>query len=265
MNYHLATRPSARPQGKYGVDAPYVPAIYGAVGTVLLVWGVVSLTVGGPAVAPWAFCYGCLAFLAAGLYLYATLRGKFVVWDRLLDDLALGSDESVLDLGCGRGAVLLAAARRLPEGRAHGVDLWRSQDQSGNDPSVTERNAQAEGVADRIELHTADITRLPFENGTFDAVVSSLAIHNISDAAHRTTAIEEAVRVLRPGGRLVIADIRNTRQYRADLQRLGLHSITRRGVGARMWWTGPWIPTTVVSGTKPRWPDVPLKAVTTTE
>ncbi|WP_052230395.1 class I SAM-dependent methyltransferase [Streptomyces sp. CT34] len=251
MSYDIASRPSARRQGKYGVDAPYVPAIYGAAGTALLAWGVIALALGIPAAAPWAFSYGCLALMAAGLYMYATRRGKFVVWDKLLDDLALRGDESILDLGCGRGAVLLTAARRLPEGRAHGVDLWRSQDQSGNDPAVTERNAQAEGVADRIELHTADMTRLPFEDGTFDAVVSSLAIHNISDSAGRTTAIEEAVRVLRPGGRLVIADIRNTRRYHADLQRLGLHSITRRGVGARMWWTGPWMPTTVVSGTKP--------------
>ncbi|WP_229851988.1 class I SAM-dependent methyltransferase [Streptomyces albospinus] len=233
------------------MDAPYVPAGYGAAGIVLLVWGVVSLALDKAVAARSALLLGCLALIAAGLYMYATRRGKFVVWEKLLDDLALRGDESILDLGCGRGAVLLAAARRLPEGRAHGVDLWRSQDQSGNEPAVTERNAQAEGVADRIELHTGDMTQLPFQDGTFHAVVSSLAIHNISDSAGRTAAIEEAVRVLGPGGRLVVADIRNTRQYRADLQRLGLHDITHRGVGPRMWWTGPWMPTTVVTGTKP--------------
>lgn len=233
------------------MDAPYVPAFYGAVGIVLLAWGVVSLVMGWPTLSAWAVFFGCFALAAAGLYMYATRRGKFAVWERLLDELALRGDENVVDLGCGRGAVLLAAARRLPEGRVHGVDLWRSQDQSGNDPAVTERNARAEGVAGRVELHTADMTRLPFESGTFDAVVSSLAIHNISDGVGRTAAIEEAVRVLRPGGRLVIADIRNTRQYRADLERLGLCDVTRRGVGARMWWTGPWVPTTVVTGTRP--------------
>ncbi|WP_369360522.1 class I SAM-dependent methyltransferase [Streptomyces sp. cg2] len=233
------------------MDAPYIPAVYGAVGIGLLACGVVLLTAYGLASALGALLSGILVLVSAGLYLYVTRRGKFVVWENLLDGLALRGDEHVLDLGCGRGAVLLAAARRLPEGRVHGVDLWRSQDQSGNDPAVTRRNAQAEGVADRIELHTADMTRLPFEDGQFEAVISSLAIHNISDAAGRTAAIEEAVRVLRPGGRLVVADIRNARQYGADLQRLGMRDITRRGAGARMWWSGPWMPTTVVSATKP--------------
>ncbi len=233
------------------MDAPYVPALYGAAGITLLACGITSLAMSRPVIAAWALWFGCFALIAAGLYMYATRRGKFAVWEKLLDELALRGDENVVDLGCGRGAVLLAAARRLPEGRAHGVDLWRSRDQSGNAPAVTERNARAEGVADRVELHTADMARLPFESGTFDAVVSSLAIHNISDGAGRTAAIEEAVRVLRPGGRLVIADLRNTRQYRADLERLGLRDVTRRGLGARMWWTGPWVPTTVVSGTKP--------------
>ncbi|WEB38377.1 MULTISPECIES: class I SAM-dependent methyltransferase [Streptomyces] len=251
MTHRTSHRPAARRQGEYGVDAPYVPTLYGAMGIGLLAWGVVTFAVDGLTPAPWALFAGCVTLVCAGLYLYTTRRGKFVVWEKLLDRLALRGDERVLDLGCGRGAVLLAAARRLPDGRAYGVDLWRSQDQSGNDPATTERNARAEGVADRIELHTADMTQLPFESDQFDVVVSSLALHNISDPAGRTSAIEEAVRVLRPGGRLVVADIRNTRQYGADLQRLGMRSLTRRAVGARMWWSGPWMPTTVVCGTKP--------------
>jgi len=76
------------------------------------------------------------AWLAAagvfGSYLYSTLRGKFLIWARLLDDLHLHGDEDLLDVGCGRGAVLLAAALRLPDGRAVGADLWRRRDQTGN-------------------------------------------------------------------------------------------------------------------------------------
>src|SRR4051794_9176183 len=78
-------------------------------------------------------------------YLYTTLRGKFVVWAELLDRLNLRGDERILDLGCGRGAVLLLAAQHLTTGRAVGVDLWRGADQSGNAAVATRRNPVAEG------------------------------------------------------------------------------------------------------------------------
>lgn len=105
-------------------------------------------------------CAGALIGMAliaqAALSLPTTLRGKFVVWSGILDGFGLRGDETSLDLGCGRGAVLVATARRLPQGRAHGVDLWRSIDQSGNAPEVTESNAAAEEVAGRVELHPGD-------------------------------------------------------------------------------------------------------------
>ena len=71
-------------------------------------------------------------------------------------------------------------------------------DQSGNSADATRANAAAEGVADRVELHTADMTALPFEANTFDVVVSSMAIHNIGGNAGRRKAIDEAVRVGAP-------------------------------------------------------------------
>jgi ubiquinone/menaquinone biosynthesis C-methylase UbiE len=184
-------------------------------------------------------------------YLYTTLRGKFVVWAELLDRLGLRGDERILDLGCGRGAVLLLAAQHLTTGRAVGVDLWRSVDQSGNSAEATQRNAIAEGVADRVELHTGDMTALPFEDNSFDLVLSSLAIHNISGPAGREKAINEAVRVLRPGGRLVIADIRATGQHQAQLAKIGMNDVARRRLGWRFWWGSPWAATRLVTATKP--------------
>jgi ubiquinone/menaquinone biosynthesis C-methylase UbiE len=186
-----------------------------------------------------------------GSALYTTLRGKFVVWAELLDKLELRGDERILDMGCGRGAVLLMAAQRLTTGRAVGVDLWRSVDQSGNSAEATRRNAIAEGVADRIELHTGDMTALPFADNSFDMVVSSLAIHNISGRAGREKAVDEAVRVLRPGGRLLIADIRGTKQHQAQLAKIGMNDVARIRLGWRLWWGGPWAATRLVTATKP--------------
>jgi len=240
----MTQRANPRRQGSYGIDAP----IWVGVFAILIAANVVNAALSGKVwpLVPVVFLLAC-----AGSCFYTTLRGKFVVWADLLDRLGLRGDERILDLGCGRGAVLLLAAQRLTTGRAVGVDLWRSRDQSGNAAEATRRNAVAEGVADRVDLHTADMTALPLEDDSFDLVVSSLAIHNISGRAGREKALEEAVRVLRPGGRLLIADIWATRHYQTHLVTLGMSDVARRGLGWRFWWGGPWAPTRLVTATKP--------------
>ena len=70
----------------------------------------------------------------------------FQVWHAILDDLHLDGDERVLDMGCGRGAVLVAVACRLTTGRVTGVDIWSTHDQSGNAPDMTLMNAKIAGV-----------------------------------------------------------------------------------------------------------------------
>ena len=233
----MTERVTPRRRGSYGIDAPYAPAFLAAMTVVYLVMAIISGR--WRMLVPMTFMLAFLVF-----YLHGTLRGKFVAWAGLLDQLHLRGDERILDLGCGRGAVLLMAAQHLTTGRAVGVDLWRSFDQSGNSLEATRRNASAEGVADRVELHTANMTALPFADSSFDVVVSSLAIHNISRRADREKAIEEAVRVLRPGGRLMIADVRATRQYREQLARSGMNEVGRRRLG---WF---W-PAQLVTATKP--------------
>jgi ubiquinone/menaquinone biosynthesis C-methylase UbiE len=200
---------------------------------------------------PWPLIGTWIVLLCMLSGLYTSRRGKFVVWSEIVDGLTLRGHERVLDLGCGRGAVLLIVARRLTSGRAVGVDVWRTWDQSGNTIDAARRNAEADGVADRVELHTADMSELPFDRDSFDVVVSNIAIHNMSDASRRDRAIEEAVRVLRPGGRLLIADLRHVRRYANQLCSLGMTNVCRRGLGWRMWWGGPWAPTRLVTAEKP--------------
>jgi len=235
---------SARRKGSYGIDAPYLLPIPAVLVAANIVNGVVSGTI-------WPFVTAGALAACIGCGLYTSRQGKFVVWAELLDELALRGDEQILDLACGRGAVLLMAAQHLTSGRAVGVDLWKTKDQSGNAAEATRRNAVAEEVADRVELHTADMAALPFEDSTFALVLSSIAIHNIKGRVGRDRAIEEAVRVLRPGGRLLIADIWATGEYCTRLNELGMTVLARRGLGWRMWWSGPWLPTRLVTATKP--------------
>jgi arsenite methyltransferase len=249
-------------RGAYGVDAPYAPILMalGGVGLLALcLWRLlhgdemgeaphrVSIVATGVG--------GFWLLLNAGTFLYTTRTGKFAVWAELLDRLELKGDERLLDIGCGRGAVLLMAAQRLPRGRAVGVDVWSATDQSGNAEQVTRRNAELEGVSDRIELRTADMRQLPFDDGTFDVVVSSLAIHNVPGAGERAKALREAARVLKPGGNLAIADIRYTRAYAKALAACGLAITERRSLGIRFWYAaGPWAATRLVAAIKPENP-----------
>ena len=186
----------------------------------------------------------------AGSYLYSSLRGKFRVWAEILDELRLCGDEQLLDIGCGRGAVLLLGARRLPAGRAVGVDVWRRRDQTGNTRAAAERNAALEGVGDRVGFVDADARDLPFPAGSFDVVVSSLAIHNIAGAGGRSHALTEAVRVLRPGGRLRIIDQR-VAPYGETLLTAGCVDVHVRRLGWRMWYGTPGAPLSLVTATKP--------------
>jgi ubiquinone/menaquinone biosynthesis C-methylase UbiE len=238
-------------RGDYGYDAPYALLTFAALGGGALLAAIASWWTRRGHLAAMLGLYGAFFLLNALSFLYTTRRGKLRVWEEVLDGLQLRGDERVLDMGCGRGAVLTAVARRLTTGRAAGVDLWSTHDQSGNARDVTLRNASLEGVRERIDIETGDMRALPFPDGSFDVVVSSLAIHNIRSNADRAQAITEAWRVLKPGGHLAIADIRATALYARTLRGLGATGVTRRGLGWRFWYGNPFAGTTLVTAARP--------------
>ena len=205
-----------------------------------------------------AVIFGFFLGLCVFSYLYTTLQGKFVWWSDLLDGAGLRGDECAVDLGCGRGAVLISLAKRLTRGRVLGIDLWRSRDQSGNDIEATKHNARACCVEDRVELNTGNITTLPYDDGQFDLVVSSLAIHNLKAREDRRQAITEAVRVLEPGGKIIIADISYVEDYADWLTEAGMPLIPSATRAASRFWR---IGTHVSSSRRFRWTREPVRAV----
>jgi arsenite methyltransferase len=239
-------------RGAYGVDAPYALIAFASIAIVSAFVAALLWREGPsrPAIMMTAYCVFFSSNAAS--FAYTTRRGKFVEWDRILERLRLAGTEQVLDMGCGRGAVLTAVARRLTSGHATGIDIWSTKDQSGNSRDVTVRNASLEGVGDRVTAETGDMRALPFADATFDLVVSSLAIHNIRSNADRRQAVAEGFRVLKPGGRMVIADIRATRIYEQALRGLGASDIERRRLGWRFWWGNPIAATTLLRASRPR-------------
>jgi ubiquinone/menaquinone biosynthesis C-methylase UbiE len=129
---------------------------------------------------------------AAEVYDEFFVPALFAQWpERVLDAAAIGSDDEVLDVGCGTGVLARAAARRTDgEGSVTGLDV--------NDGML----AVARQGADGIVWRQGSAESLPFPDRSFDRVVSQFALMFFTDPA---AAVAEMARVLRPGGRVTIA------------------------------------------------------------
>ena len=219
------------PKPDYGIDAPGVIRNLFVIGALLFALGIFvgPVQIGGARIAAGRMLIitGCI-FLAesAAMLLYAKV-GKFAHRDRMLAKITWRSDEQVLDVGTGRGLLLIGAAKKLTSGKAIGIDIWNAEDLSGNAMEATLANAEAEGVKDRVELKTEDASAMSFADSSFDVVVSNLCLHNIPTAAGREKACREIARVLKPGGVAVISDFKNTGDYEKTFQTAGLK--TERG------------------------------------
>jgi len=212
----------------YGIDGPAIVRTLIIAGVIAVIAGAVvygAAIPSGPVaraiLSALVFFAGICMLVKAGLMVRWSKCAKLRERERLIDALELTGGERVLDVGCGRGLLLNGAARRLPNGKAFGIDLWRDADLSSNSPEAALANAKAENVAERVGIQTADMRDLPFPGGSVDAVISSLAIHNIPGRDGRTKVIREIARVLKPQGRIALQDIFATREYVETLRRLG--------------------------------------------
>lgn len=119
--------------------------------------------------------------------------------------LASGSG-TVLDMGCGSGRASIGLLRARPRATVVGLDNWSADYIRGNGPELLLANARAAGVDSRLSARSADMRELPFEDGTFDAVMSAYAVDHL-DGPGIMRALSEAVRVLKPGGELLLLNM----------------------------------------------------------
>jgi arsenite methyltransferase len=190
------------------VASPMLPAVYGYV---LIALGVLS------------------AAVALALRVITSPSRRERARRQMLSAIAWRGTERVLDVGCGNGFLVIEAAKRLTTGTATGIDVWKAEagEQSAE---VAWRNAHLEGVADRVEIKEADARPVPFGDNTFDVIVSSLMLHHVGGSVDRHAVLQEMLRVLKPGGTLLLYDvlpmIADASSY---LRANGLPRVTRSG------------------------------------
>lgn len=233
---HLVTTSTAT-RTDYGIDAPAVMRNLFLFGTLCLLFGIFApspLHIGPISLVSQSFLWPAGFLLAeAFLFLLYVKYGKFRHRDFILGMHTWRGDENVLDVGCGRGLLLAGAAKRIAAasgtGHATGIDVWSNVDMGGNSEAATQHNLDLEGVSSVCTLLSQPAQEMSFPDATFDVIVSNLCLHNIYDAPTRRKALQQIVRVLKPGGIALISDYKRTGEYANELRNSGLVVEKKRG------------------------------------
>ncbi len=191
----------------------YIPALLAVIFLVLSVFSYFFLILFLPfLIISTYFAYAYYRFSPAGGDIQAKIR-EFV-----LDRLEWDGRGTALDIGCGNGALAVQLAKKYPDADVIGIDYWGGKwDYS---LGACEKNAEKEGVLSRMQFQRASASRLPFEDGYFDAAVSNFVFHEVKDAENTRDVIKEAIRVVKKGGFFAFQDLFPLKKIYGDLDNL---------------------------------------------
>ncbi|OGS41540.1 MAG: hypothetical protein A3K67_00245 [Euryarchaeota archaeon RBG_16_62_10] len=115
----------------------------------------------------------------------------------IVRQMGLGGGQAALDIGCGTGTLLIAMKRACPDAMVVGID--------GDAAVLSYARVKGLRTGSRLDLQVALASHLPYAGRTFDGIASSLVFHHLT-RGDRARALSEAFRVLRPGGKIIVAD-----------------------------------------------------------
>ena len=169
---------------------------------------------------------GAVLFIAiAGYFAYARYRfsprGGDIqarIQQVVLDHLDWDGQGHALDIGCGNAPLAIAVAIKFPQAHVMGIDYWGGAWEYSK--SVCEKNAEGEGVADRVNFQKASASNLPFEDESFDVAVSNLVFHEVADAKDKRDVVKQALRVVKKGGKFAFQDLFLIKKMYGDMDDL---------------------------------------------
>ncbi|MGB4848815.1 MAG: class I SAM-dependent methyltransferase [Saprospiraceae bacterium] len=209
----------------YGIDAPHVIRnliIFSALGFLLPIFFPI-IKIGPVILAISGFIWmGIACGLMAVWMIVYSVYGKLKHRNRILNMIDWKGNEMVLDVGTGRGLLVIGAAKKLTTGKAIGIDIWNMEDLTKNKMENTLDNALLEGVKDKVEIKNDNAIHMSFDDDTFDIVISNLCLHNIYNVQDRKKACDEIGRVLKKGGTAIISDFRHMNEYKNNFDQSGL-------------------------------------------
>jgi SAM-dependent methyltransferase len=145
------------------------------------------------------FAYARYLFSSQGGNIQERVRGL------VLSNLDWNGEGQILDIGCGSGSLTIELAKQYKGARITGIDYWGEQWEYSK--KICEKNAEIEGVAERVTFNKANAAALPFDDNSFDVAVSNLVFHEVSGVKDKKKLIKEALRVVKKSGYFVFQDL----------------------------------------------------------
>jgi SAM-dependent methyltransferase len=130
------------------------------------------------------------------------LQEKF--YDLIIQKLGEDVRGRILDIGSGNGVLAVKLARQYDDVHVVGIDYWGKDWEYSK--WVCEKNAQAAKVEHRVHFQKGDAAALDFANDTFDGAISNLTFHEVKSMADKRSVLQEALRVVKPGGTFAFID-----------------------------------------------------------
>jgi SAM-dependent methyltransferase len=151
----------------------------------------------------------CLVSFLFPLYAYLTFSqkgGRFQekVFDLIVDNLGADLEGKYLDIGSGNGVLAVKLAIRNRKAEVVGIDSWGTAWEYAK--TTCERNAQIANVDNRVHFLEGDAASIGCRPHTFDGAVSNLTFHEVRSAPDKRAVLQEALRVIRPGGVFAFVD-----------------------------------------------------------